>query len=121
MSKDFIKSDFNKSGSTPKSLDQLKGELSDKIIRMAQRQLAVSETQLNNLLSEDAYINYQITDFVTTLLGGNIEYLYMNTDSLEKIADARAYLGATQSVKVCFALRDAMLNIMDDVGAELRS
>ena len=119
MTDDFNKSDFNKSEPATKSLDQLKGELRVKIISTALRQLAVSETQLNNLLSEDANINHEIEDFVRTLLGGNPGLLYINTDSLKKIADARAYLGATQSAKVCFALRDAMMKIMADIGADL--
>ena len=82
---DFNKSDFNKSGPATKSLDQLKGELRVKIISTALRQLAVSETQLNNLLSEDANINHEIEDFVRTLLGGSPGLLYINTDSLKKL------------------------------------
>ena len=118
MSKDFVKSDFNKSGSTPKSLDQLKVELHAKIISNALSRLSDFEQgELDDLLASDSDINLQIIDFVQTLLGGSLHILYYNPDKLGKISLTRGYLGAEQSANVCDALRSAMHDIMREVGA----
>ena len=122
MSKDFDKSDFDKSDSdTPstKSKDQLNEELMAKIFKMTLQRLDDFDMkQLIELIVNDNDILNEIKLFSSFLLGGDLSILHSRADKLEAISGARRYLGAEKSAEVCDAVREALYEIMDDVGAK---